>query len=257
MNSCEEFLRVEGWESGFESVNLFLRHYRRKVRSEHTKSNALYALKGLSNFVGLGPEELVKLTHDEASSRVQDFVDYLASKDYSIRYVNVNLAFLKTFFRVNGFKGNKALEVERHYQPLRYRKREEYIPTSEEIYKMAYASGSTRNKALVLALYTSGLRNSTLRALLYRDVKDELENGLEILNVPVYPEMKKIVEDIGILASRDPVAIDKAAIDLVEAKAGMKLSQLIDNKELNPDHQIRHAERIGLGTSDYELVEVE
>ena len=46
---------------------------------------------------------------------------------------------------------------------------------------MALASGSARNKALILALYTSGLRNSTLRTLLYRDVKDELEKGLEVV----------------------------------------------------------------------------
>ncbi len=71
------------------------------------------------------------------------------------------------------------------------------------------------------------------------------------------PDMKKIVEDIGILASRDPVAIDKAAIDLVEAKAGKKLAQLIGNKELNPNCQLIHAKKIGLGTLDYDLIEID
>jgi hypothetical protein len=60
---------------------------------------------------------------------------------------------------------------------------------------MALASGSLRNKALILALYTSGLRNSTLRALLYRDVKEELEKGVEVVKLPVYPEMKRV--DVG------------------------------------------------------------
>jgi integrase len=123
---------------------------------------------------------------------VQSYIDSLAGKGYSVRTVNVALANLKTFFRVNGFKGEKELEVQRYHQPARYRKKPEYVPTPDEIWAMAHASGSLRNRAMILALYTSGLRNSTLRALLYRDVKDEFENGLKILKVPVYPEMKKI-----------------------------------------------------------------
>jgi site-specific recombinase XerD len=102
------------------------------------------------------------------------------------------LAYLKTFFRVNGFKDSRTLEVERHYQPSRYRKREEWVPTSSEIHDMSLAAGSLRNRALVLALYTSGLRNSTLRALLYGDIREELEKNHEIIKVPVYPQMKKV-----------------------------------------------------------------
>jgi uncharacterized Fe-S center protein len=71
------------------------------------------------------------------------------------------------------------------------------------------------------------------------------------------PEMPGIVHDIGILASTDPVAVDKAALDLVEKNAGGKLPQLIDNKELNPHHQLNHAQLIGLGSTDYELVEID
>jgi len=192
MSGWEEFLRVKGWESEHESVNRLLRHYKRKVRSEHTKANACQALKGLSEFAGMGPDELVRLDVKEASRFVQEFVDSLKDKGYSIRYVNVSLAYLKTFFKLNGFEGARGLEVERHYQPSRYRKREEYIPTHDEICRMAYAAGSTRNKALILALYSSGLRNSTLRAVLYMDVKGDLEKALDIVKVPVYPEMKMV-----------------------------------------------------------------
>ena len=194
MTNWEDFLQIHSWESNFQSVNNLLRHYQRKTRSEHTRANVCQTVKALSEFADKGPDDLVTSSPSEASSLVQDFVDSLANKGCSIRYVNVSLAYLKTFFKVNGFKGSKALDVDRHYQPSRYRKREEYIPTSDEIYKMAYASGSTRNKALVLAIYTSGLRNSTLRAILYQDVKDDFENRLDILNVPVYAEMKRVVE---------------------------------------------------------------
>jgi uncharacterized Fe-S center protein len=69
-------------------------------------------------------------------------------------------------------------------------------------------------------------------------------------------DMPKIVEDIGILGSTDPVAIDKASLDLVEATGGKKLSELIGNDKLDPRYQIEHAEQIGLGSTDYKLVEV-
>ncbi len=70
-------------------------------------------------------------------------------------------------------------------------------------------------------------------------------------------DMPKIVDDIGIIASTDPVAVDKAALDLVENKAGKKLQQLIKNEKLNPLYQIEHAERIGLGSTKYELIEID
>jgi uncharacterized Fe-S center protein len=70
-------------------------------------------------------------------------------------------------------------------------------------------------------------------------------------------DMPKIVDDIGIVASTDPVAVDKAAVDLVEAKGGKKLPQLVGNAKLNPHYQIEHAERIGLGSTDYELIKLD
>lgn len=71
------------------------------------------------------------------------------------------------------------------------------------------------------------------------------------------PNMHKIVDDIGIAASTDPVAVDKAAVDLVQAKGGKKLAKLLKNDKLEPGHQIKHAERIGLGSADYELIEID
>ncbi|MCJ7729616.1 MAG: DUF362 domain-containing protein, partial [Sedimentisphaerales bacterium] len=71
------------------------------------------------------------------------------------------------------------------------------------------------------------------------------------------PDMPKIVDDIGILASTDPVAIDKAALDLIEAKGGKKLTQLTGYTKLNPLYHIEHAEHIGLGSTDYELIELD
>jgi uncharacterized Fe-S center protein len=69
-------------------------------------------------------------------------------------------------------------------------------------------------------------------------------------------DMTKIVDDIGIAASRDPVAVDKATLDLAESQAGTKLAELLDNDKLDARYQIEHAERIGLGSANYELIEI-
>lgn len=70
------------------------------------------------------------------------------------------------------------------------------------------------------------------------------------------PHMPTIVPDMGILASTDPVAVDQAAIDMVETRGGKRLPQLIGNSRLDWRYQIEHAVKIGLGRADYELVEV-
>ncbi len=81
-----------------------------------------------------------------------------------------------------------------------------------------------------------------------------------------------IVGDIGMLASFDPVALDMACADLVNAAAPLPDSQLSDNMKKHPaectghDHFhnstpesewkscLEHAEKIGIGTREYELI---
>jgi hypothetical protein len=77
-----------------------------------------------------------------------------------------------------------------------------------------------------------------------------------------------IVPDVGILASKDPVAIDAASLDLVNAQQGLRSSALQSHHEKGEDkfrglwpkvdgsHQISYGEEIGLGTSEYRLIEI-
>jgi uncharacterized Fe-S center protein len=77
-----------------------------------------------------------------------------------------------------------------------------------------------------------------------------------------------IVPDIGVTASMDPVAIDQASYDLVNEAPVAKKSELSEayrqggdkfrdlHPEVDPTTQLRHAEEMGLGTRNYELVEV-
>jgi uncharacterized Fe-S center protein len=75
-----------------------------------------------------------------------------------------------------------------------------------------------------------------------------------------------VVPDIGLFASFDPVALDKACIDAVNAAPAINTSIMADREQKTNDHftnihpttdwrgQIKHAEKIGLGSGDYELI---
>lgn len=66
---------------------------------------------------------------------------------------------------------------------------------------------------------------------------------------------RPIVDDIGILASSDPVALDKATADLVIARsAGRDVFRAGYNYDWSV--QLSYGEKIGLGTTKYRLVEL-
>src|SRR3990172_2067978 len=70
---------------------------------------------------------------------------------------------------------------------------------------------------------------------------------------PAPPEL----DDIGILASLDPVALDKACVDLIYAADPQKSASLRQRMESrNSIHTLDHAEAIGLGSQEYELIEL-
>lgn len=62
----------------------------------------------------------------------------------------------------------------------------------------------------------------------------------------------RIVRDIGILASTDPVAIDKASVDLI-LKAANKDVFKAGYPETDWSAQLRYAEKLGLGSMEYKL----
>ena len=71
------------------------------------------------------------------------------------------------------------------------------------------------------------------------------------------PDRRQIIDDIGIIASTDPVAVDKAALDMVENKTGQKFRDLTGYSQIDPFCQILHAERLSLGSLTYKVIEVD
>jgi uncharacterized Fe-S center protein len=62
---------------------------------------------------------------------------------------------------------------------------------------------------------------------------------------------KTISSDIGILGSLDPVAVEKAGVDLVLARNDKDVLRMAN--DINWNHQLEHAVKIGLGSLEYKL----
>ncbi len=66
------------------------------------------------------------------------------------------------------------------------------------------------------------------------------------------------MNDIGILSSLDPVALDKACIDLVYNSKDPGRDHLVERIESrNGSHTIDEAENLGIGTKEYELISLD
>jgi hypothetical protein len=80
-----------------------------------------------------------------------------------------------------------------------------------------------------------------------------------------------IIPDLGVLSSLDPVAIDKASIDLLNSAPGILFSEAekagaldpgtdklsLINPETNWKLQLKTAEKLGMGRQEYNLIELE
>jgi len=93
--------------------------------------------------------------------------------------------------------------------------------------------------------------------MVYINVMNNLSVDCDCNAHPADPEMN----DIGILASTDPVALDQACVDLVfeyPSTEGDDAAALIERiNSRHGIHIIEHAEKIGLGSRTYELVKID
>ena len=105
--------------------------------------------------------------------------------------------------------------------------------TAKEIQQriVEYAYGAIKNKNLI---YINVLQNIT-----------------KLCDCTSNPG-KPLCDDIGILISKDPVAIDKCSLDLSKKLGNIDFKDLND---IDPYVQIKYAEKIGLGTRDYKIKE--
>ena len=90
--------------------------------------------------------------------------------------------------------------------------------------------------------------------IIYISVMNNLSVDCDCDSNPANPEMG----DVGILASLDPVALDKACVDQVYASNDHGKIHLVERMESkNGVHALVHAEKIGMGSQKYDLVNLD
>lgn len=88
--------------------------------------------------------------------------------------------------------------------------------------------------------------------ILYINVMNHLSVDCDCIAYGAPPSM----EDIGILASLDPVALDQACVDLVYAASdGADLIERMESR--HAIHALEHAVQIGFGSREYRLVSID
>lgn len=95
------------------------------------------------------------------------------------------------------------------------------------------------------------------RNIVYINVMNNMSIDCDCNAHPAQPVLK----DMGILASTDPVALDRACLDLVfghESMEGDDANPLINRiKQMHGTHTVEYAEQIGLGSQQYTLVDLD
>lgn len=89
--------------------------------------------------------------------------------------------------------------------------------------------------------------------IVYINVANRLSVDCDCDSNPHEPEMA----DIGIFASTDPVAVDQASVDAVYHSPDPGKAALIERMESrNGIHTVEEAAALGLGSREYEIIEI-
>ena len=95
--------------------------------------------------------------------------------------------------------------------------------------------------------YALGVKKALNSKIVYLNFLENVTKNCDCMSKNETP----VAPDIGIICSIDPVAADKASMDLVGID---KFKELFP--EIDALTQIRHAEKVKLGTSQYEISEI-
>ena len=90
--------------------------------------------------------------------------------------------------------------------------------------------------------------------MIYINVANKLSIDCDCNSAPAEPEM----EDIGIFASLDPVALDQCCYDeIINSKDSGKESLVNRMEEMHAIHTVEEASRLGIGSREYEIISID
>ena len=126
-----------------------------------------------------------------------------------------------------------------------------YIHGAGEVEKIWTANGNAFKEAMADA--DKSIMDYFKENIAFINVMANMSVDCDCCAVAEDPCMK----DIGVLASLDPVALDKACLDLVYTSKDPGRDHLIERIESrNGAHIIEAAEKLGVGSTEYELIEI-
>ncbi len=181
-----------------ESVQKWILNLKKKAGWRTTIPNFLRTLHKFTEYLCRSPNELVAMAfgtekidqQEEMTSAtlavtelVQEHLNELLSsgKQEKARHVRTCL--------ISFFKSNR-ISLELGSIP-RVAKKEEIIPSKEQIYTMADYAGSLRNRAIILCMYQSGLGITALRNLRIGNVQEQLERGKVPVRIRITSRVNK------------------------------------------------------------------
>jgi uncharacterized Fe-S center protein len=103
-----------------------------------------------------------------------------------------------------------------------------------------------------MAEYAYGAVKDKVGKAFYFNVLIDMTKDCDCLAV----HQDKLMGDIGILASNDPVAIDKATLDLTAKHASGKSLAEKSYGAHDATIQVKYAAKLGMGSLKYELIEL-
>ncbi|MCL6087747.1 MAG: DUF362 domain-containing protein [Actinobacteria bacterium] len=99
--------------------------------------------------------------------------------------------------------------------------------------------------------YVMGIRNQKKGKIIYINFLIDISPGCDCYSLSNAP----IVDDKGILLSDDPIAIDKASVDLINKTEGKdKFKEIY--KSLEWSWQLDYGEQMGIGNKEYRIIKI-
>jgi site-specific recombinase XerC len=135
------------------------------------------------------PDDLLELSDSGAVDLIRKF-----SHKYEVEGKRKMSQMVKTVLKSFYSANNRQLtspHLKVHKVPKTKRTYNRIVPTKKEVYLMADAATSLRNKAVVLALWQSGLRNNTFNNLTIGHVKEALLKREVPLKIDITPDIDK------------------------------------------------------------------